>query len=691
MSLLSRLRRRSSAAPQASVAGCPDADSSETRAALEQANEQFKTGDLEAARSSFSRVIELDPRCAQGYYMLSAIAVQDGDVESASGLVQRAIRMEPSNADFHFGLANIYVSQGKLAEAIREYQDATRLRPDLPEWRLELAATLIRADRLAEAIASYEGGLKAGPPDARAYFDLGDALLKRRLLNEAEQAFRQAAIMAPDSGGIQFYLAVVYREQHRPADAEAAARKAIAVAPDMPQGWFALGGALMRQAKPVEAVEHYREAISLMPEYEAAWDGLLFAMNYSDQWSPRELFDAHVKWGQRSPEVGSMPIPSSHRVANHRIRIGYLSADFRQHPVSHFIEPVLRHHDGDRFEIFCYHSDAREDSITTRLTGWVKHWRSVGDASDDDLERMLREDDLDILVELSGHSDGHRLGVLARRVAPIQVTYLGYPNTTGLRAIDYRITDGHADPPGESDELHVERLVRLPTTFLCYSPPEEASGLPIAPFQRKGYVTFCSFNNFAKISPTCMALWVRVLSAVPNSKLLIKTFGLQEQGLRRTLLEQLERAGADSDRISIAVPKRSHRDHMETYGEADIALDTFPYNGTTTTLDALWMGVPVISLAGDRHASRVGLSILSTVGLTEFATQTPDQYVAAAVELAGDPDKLGLLHRSLRERLAGSPLTDGRRFTAALEEAYLEIWNEVARTSQTRRVQSLEE
>ena len=677
MSLLSRLRRRSSTASQASVAGCPDTDPSETRAALELANEQFETGDLEAARASFSRVIELDPRCAQGYYMLSAIAVQDGDVEYASGLVQRAIRMEPRNADFHFGLANIYASQGKLAEAIREYQDATRLRPDLPEWRLELAATLIRADRLAEAIAAYEGGLKAGPPDARAYFDLGDALLKRRLLNEAEQAFRQAAIMAPDSGGIQFYLAVVYREQHRPADAEAAARKAIAVAPDMPQGWFALGGALMRQAKPVEAVEHYREAISLMPEYEAAWDGLLFAMNYSDHWNPREIFDAHVKWGRRSPEVGSMPIPASHRVANHRIRIGYLSADFRQHPVSHFIEPVLRHHDGDRFEIFCYHSDAREDPITTRLRGWVNNWRSVGGASDDDLERVLREDGLDILVELSGHSDGHRLGVLARRVAPIQVTYLGYPNTTGLRAIDYRITDGRADPPGESDELHVERLVRLPTTFLCYSPPEAGSGLPIGPFQRKEYVTFCSFNNLAKISPTCMALWVRVLSAVPNSKLLIKTFGLQEQGLRRTLLERLRCAGADSDRVSIAVPKRSHRDHMEAYGEADIALDTFPYNGTTTTLDALWMGVPVISLAGDRHASRVGLSILSTVGLTEFATRTPDQYVAAAVELAGNPDKLDLLHRSLRERLAGSPLTDGRRFTAALEEAYLEIWNEV--------------
>jgi predicted O-linked N-acetylglucosamine transferase (SPINDLY family) len=674
MGLLSHLRRRSSTAAHPGVAPGSGAGLRELNAAVDQANEQFKVGDLPAARASFSRVLELDPLHAEAHYMLSAIAAQDGDVESALGLAQTAIRLRPGDPDFHFRLATIYASQRRLTEAICAYQEAIRLRPDIPEWHLELAVALIQAGRLDQAVSAHQPSLTGSLPDARAYFDLGEALLKRRQLNEAEEALRRAAVMAPDSAGIQFYLAVVYREQDRAVDAEAAARKATSLAPDMPQGWFALGSALTRQAKHVEAVEHYREAIALMPEYEAARDGLLCTMNYSDHWSPREIYDAHVEWGRRFPKVEPTPVPVSRRVARHRIRVGYLSPDCRQHPVSQFIEPILQHHDRDRFEIFCYHSDPTEDFVTTRLKGWVKNWRSLGDASDAELERVLRDDDLDVLVELSGHTDGHRLGVLARRVALIQITYLGYPNTTGLAAIDYRITDGRADPPGESDELYVEKLVRLPKTFLCCSPPQTGSCSQIAPFRRKGYVTFCSFNNFRKISPTCITLWAGVLSAVPDSKLLIKTFGVQDPALRASLLEQLGKAGVASDRVLTAAPTRSHRHHMEAYGEADIALDTFPYHGTTTTLDALWMGVPVITLAGDRHASRVGLSILSTIGLSEFAVRTPDQYIAAAVELAGNGDKLERLRGSLRQRLASSPLTDGRSFTAALEDAYLRIW-----------------
>ncbi len=674
MSLLSRLRRRSSTAALAAVAS--DADSKEWRAVLSQANEQFQAGNLEAARTSFTRVLTLDPLHALAHYMLSAIARHHGDLESALNLAQRAITLEPTNADFHLGLGGIYASQRRLAEAIRSYQEAVRLKPEITEWRLELAAMLIRAGRLDEAMAVYEAGRVAGPPDARAYFNLGEALLKRRQLNEAEQALQQAAIMAPGAGGIQFYLAIACREQDRLMDAETAARRAIALAPDMPQGWFALGSVLTRQAKHVEAVEHYREAISLLPEYEAARDGLLCTMNYSEHWSPREIYDAHVQWGQRFAKVGPTPVALSRRPGSRHIRVGYLSPDCRQHPVSHFIEPVLRHHDRGRFDVFCYHSDPREDAVTTRLKGWVKNWRSLGGASDAELEKVLREDGLDILVELSGHTDGHRLGVLARRVAPIQITYLGYPNTTGLAAIDYRITDSIADPLGESDELHVEKLARLPESFLCYSPPDVGDSSRIPPFRRNAHMTFGSFNNLPKITPMCVTLWAKVLSRVPESKLFVKTYGLGDPGPRALLLEQLSKAGIASDRVTIAGPTRAHRDHMEAYGEVDIALDTFPYHGTTTTLDALWMGVPVITLAGDRHASRVGASILTALGLTEFVARTPDEYVSAAAQLAGNADKLDKLGRSLRRRLTASSLTDGPGFTVRLEAAYLNMLQE---------------
>jgi protein O-GlcNAc transferase len=649
-----------------------DASAAGQEIPLNHAVEYLKTGNPERAEAALIGLVALDPLHAQAHHLLSLIAIRKGDLEYALGRAREAARLAPGNADFHLGLARVYVLRGRMAEAIHGYREAVRLRPDVQEWRLEFAAALVRTGRLDEAVAAYETG-PPRPPDARAYFDLGHALLQSRQPSEAEQALLQAAVLAPESGGIQFYLALACREQDRPLDAEKAARRAVAVAPDMPQGWFALGSALTRRTKHVEAVEHFREAISLLPEYEAARDGLLCTMNYSEHWSSREIYDAHMEWGRRFPRPESMPVPPSSRATRHRPRVGYLSPDFRQHPVSHFIEPILRSHKRDRFEIFCYHSDVREDSVTTRLEGWVENWRPVGDASDAELENVLREDSLDILVELSGHTDGHRLAVLARRVAPIQITYLGYPNTTGLAAIDYRLTDRRADPPGESDYLHSEKLVRLPKAFLCYLPPETRGDSRIPPFRRNGNITFCSFNNLRKISPTCITLWARVLSRVPNSKLLIKTFGLQEPGLRTWLLEQFKQAGAGRDQVAFAVPTRDHNDHMQTYGEADIALDTFPYNGTTTTLDALWMGVPVITLAGDRHASRVGLSILSAVDLTELATRTPDEYVAAAAELAINTRKLEQLRSGLRERLASSPLTDGSAFTADLENVYWEL------------------
>jgi len=679
MSLLSRLRQRSSNAVPHAVAAWSNADSKEREAVLNQANEQFKAGNLGAAKESFTRVLALDPRNAQALHMLSMIAKHDGDIESALALAQQAIGLEPANPDFHLGLSAIYASQQRLTEALHAYQEALRLSPAIPEWRLVLAAMLIKAGRLDDAMEVYEAGRRAGPPDAKAYFDLGEALMKRRQLNEAEQALQKAATMAPESGGIQFYLAIAYREQDRPTEAEAAARKAIALAPDMPQGWFALGTVLTRQAKHVEAVEHLREAISLLPEYEAARDGLLCTMNYSEHWSPREIYDAHVEWGRRFPNVKPATIAFPRRVAGRHIRIGYLSPDYRQHPVTHFIEPALRYHDRGRFEIFCYHGNSREDVVTTRLKGWVKNWRSLGDASDAELEKALREDGLDILVELSGHTDGHRLAVLARRVAPIQVTYLGYPNTTGLAAIDYRITDARADPPGESDQLHVEKLVRLPESFLCYSPPDIDAGSHIPPFRRNGHVTFGSFNNLPKMTSTCVALWANVLSRVPKSKLFVKTYGLGDTGPRARLLEQLSKAGIESDRVRIAGPTKAHREHMEAYCEVDIALDTFPYHGTTTTLDALWMGVPVIALAGDRHASRVGASILAALELSEFVARTPEDYVSAAAQLAGNADKLDDLRRSLRQRLSASPLMDGPGFAARLEAAYLNMLQESSR------------
>jgi predicted O-linked N-acetylglucosamine transferase (SPINDLY family) len=339
--------------------------------------------------------------------------------------------------------------------------------------------------------------------------------------------------------------------------------------------------------------------------------------------------------------------------------------------------PILSRHDRGRFEVFCYHTGQREDAMTARLKNGSEHWRQVAGVSDKDLERILRADELDILVELTGHANHQRLAVLATRVAPVQVTYLGYPNTTGVAAIDYRITDARADPPGESDGLHSEKLFRLPETFLCYAPPAVKVEAPVAPFHRTGHITFGSFNNFAKISPITIKLWSRVLASVPNSKLLVKTRGLQDPGLCTLLLGRFREQGIEADRIKLMPPILDQRQHLQTYGKVDIALDPFPYHGTTTTMEALWMGVPVVTLEGDRHASRVGASILSALGLVDYVAQTQDEYVQIAARLAAADSELDVLRQQLRPRLSASPLTDGARFTAQLEQAYLKMWEEM--------------
>ena len=342
--------------------------------------------------------------------------------------------------------------------------------------------------------------------------------------------------------------------------------------------------------------------------------------------------------------------------------------------MAYFLEPVLQRHDRSRFEVFCYHSGAGEDDLSTRLRSHAEHWRAVARLSPDELERALRTDCLDLLVELSGHTDGNRLAVVARRVAPVQVTYLGYPNTTGLSAVDYRITDAHADPPGESDALHTERLVRLPETFLCYTPPFEGEPAAQPPARTRGRLTFGSFNNLAKLSAANIALWARVLDAVPDATLMIKTGGLQDPGLRRVVLERFRAVGIDAARLELAAPTDSIEAHMRSYDRVDIALDSYPYHGTTTTLDALWMGVPVVTLCGDRHAARVSASILHTLGLDELVAATAQDYVRIAQRLALDVDRLETLRRTLRGRLHASPLMDGVRFTRQLEATYLQMW-----------------
>jgi protein O-GlcNAc transferase len=642
-----------------------------------EANRHFQAGDLPTARELYVRILEADPGNARAYYMLSGIAAQDGDASSAIGLAQRAIALQPAVPEFHFSLASVHLSRGDIREALRGYQEALRLRPDSLDYQRSVAGAYLGAGMLNEGVEAYRAIASAGKPDARAYFELGKALQLRGNLKEAEETLTQAVRLAPDSEGAYLHLAVVRQEQGRPVDAEVPARKAVALAPDLRQARFILARVLGEQGRHLEAVDHFRKLLTAQPDDDAAWSGVLFSMNYSEQFSTREVFEEHVKYGERFAKAPAVAINASGLQSGRRIRVGYLSPDFWLHSVAHFMLPILSHHDRGAVEVFCYHTGRHEDAMTVRLRDCAEHWRDTAGLSDAELERTLRGDELDILVELTGHSDHHRLTMLARRVAPIQVTYLGYPNTTGVPAIDYRITDARADPPDIAEQFCVEKLVRLPETFLCYAPPAVTVETTAAPVRRNGHITFASFNNFAKLSPVTIRLWSRILASLPDSRLLIKTRGLQDPGLRALLLQRFLDQGVDRDRIKLTPPILDQREHLQTYNEVDIALDPFPYHGTTTTLEALWMGVPVVTLEGDRHPARVGASILSCLGLDEFVAHSEDDYVQIATRLSGPSSPLDVLRRSLRSRLSESPLTDGARFTGHLEHAYFRMWGQV--------------
>ena len=671
MSLVSRLLRKKPGAESATTLASADVAS-----LVKQANDHFRTGRMHEARTDYLRVIEIDPSRAQALYMLGGIALNEGDTAAAIDFLHRAIAAAPDNADYHFSLGTILANIGRPEEAIPCFEEATRLRPDAAEWYRHLAVAFHAVGKHAEGLEASFRVTELSPSDAQAVLDLGNTLQKLGKLKDAEAAFEKAVGLAPQAAGPLVNLAMVRRDQGRPVEAEVPARRAVEMDPTMGQAWFTLGSVLGPQARHVEAAEYFKKAIELNPDDDDPWHILMFGMTYSDNWSAREVYETHRRWGQRLSPAASRSIDPSHRRADRRLRIGYLSPDFRRHPIAHFIEAPLKHHDRTRFEIFCYHTDGRADETTQRLKALADHWHWLAGTPDTEIEQAILTDAIDVLVDLSGHTDGHKLRMLARRVAPVQVTYLGYPNTTGVPAIDYRITDARADPPGESDALHTEKLFRLSESFLCFTPPEGMADIGTLPMKRHGLVTFGSFNNFTKLSPTTLGLWSEILERVPNSRLMTKAAGLRDEGLRALLVQMLTRAGVDRERVKIISPTMSHREHMDTYAEVDIALDTFPYHGTTTTLDALWMGVPVITLVGDRHASRVGLSILGCLGLTDLVAHSAREYVESAVQLAADPTRLEEVRHSLRARLAASPLTDGKGFTTRLEQAYLQMWKD---------------
>jgi predicted O-linked N-acetylglucosamine transferase (SPINDLY family) len=488
--------------------------------------------------------------------------------------------------------------------------------------------------------------------------------------------YERALALTPDHADAHINLGNALRAQGKLDEAVLHYERALSLRPDHAFAYHNLGGVLALQGKLEEAITYHERALTLKPHDIGGHDGFLLILNYLSSKTLPAIHVAHRDFAKRWESPLSAPIPphANDRSPERRLRIGYVSSDFRQHSVGYFIEPVLAHHDHARFEIFCYANNLQEDEVTRRLKPHADHWHRIVGLPDEQAADRLRADRIDILVDLNGHTGHNRLLVFARKPAPVQVTWLGYPNTTGLTAMDYRLTDAYADPPGTTEHLHSEKLVRLPECFSCYQPPHEAPAVAGLPAQERGYVTFGSFNNLAKISREVMTVWAQILRAVPGARLTLKNSGLDGSSAQQRVRQVFREAGVAPERLELLGHEQSPKAHLQRYHAIDIGLDPFPYNGATTTCEALWMGVPVITLAGRTHAGRVGVSQLSNLGLTELIARSPEEYVDIAVRWAADRERLSTLRQELRARLSASPLTDAPRFTGNLEQAYREMW-----------------
>jgi predicted O-linked N-acetylglucosamine transferase (SPINDLY family) len=433
---------------------------------------------------------------------------------------------------------------------------------------------------------------------------------------------------------------------------------------------------LSDQGRIQEAEKCYEKSLLTDPSQPFVKSNLLFALQYNPDRDAETVYREHLKFAERFAEPLYPAVLSylNERTERRRLKIGYVSPDFRRHSVAYFIEPVLLAHKRDCVDVFCYSDVDKKDDFTTRLQGLADHWQDITGDPDERVAERVRRDKIDILVDLAGHTGHNRMLLFSRKPAPLQISWIGYPSTTGLSSIEYKLVDSYTDPPGMTEHYYRENLYRLPGSFLCYQPERTAPDVKSPPVCENGYITFGSFNNFAKVSKAILFVWIDLLKKIPASRLILKAKGFADEGTRRSLLRNFQQHGIAEERVELIAWIPSISDHLALYQKVDIALDTFPYHGTTTTCEALWMGVPVITLAGKNHASRVGVSILSNLGLQGLVAETPDDFIETAVHLAVHIVRLQELRKNLRGIMKRSLLTDADRFTENLEHAYRDMW-----------------
>lgn len=665
-------------------------------------------GELTAGIAALKQTLKLDPGHVDAHWNLGLAYSRQGQHADALSHFQQLLIRVPDMAEAHFYAGMALASLGRQAEALPCLERAAALRPDMAEAQHNLGSALADLGRHAEAAVAFERALALRPGFAEAQNGLGNALDKLGRLDAACEHFKQAIVLKPDfaeaylgwgrvlyelgqheaalaafgqarqrqpeNPDAYFGLGRSERALNRHEQARADLERAIALFPDHPGALNELGSELPAWGCHEQGLAHLEHAVAADPENPVFWSSLLFNLHYQPGMPAAEVAARHRAWGERM-ESGLRPLWQAHgnpADAERPLRVGFVSADFRSHPVGYFMVDLLAALDPGRIRCYAYANQIFHDAMTERIRSRFECWREVAWLSDDALAEQIRADGIDILVDLSGHTRGDRLAVFARKPAPVQVTYLGYFDSTGLTAMDYILGNQWLLPDAERG-LYTERPWHLPGAHLCFSPVDMGVEVGALPAGKEGRITFGCFNKIEKVNERVIACWVRILQAVPGSRLFLKSKPMSDATVMAAVRARFGAHGIGEDRLLLE-GKSPHREYYQGYNRVDIALDPYPYNGGTTTVDALWMGVPVLALKGDRYVAHMSEGILHAAGLPEWVALDENEYVAKAVAFASDLPALAELRAELRPRLLNSPICDVPGFARDMEQAFRGMW-----------------
>lgn len=598
----------------------------------------YEAGRFSDSEAACRNLLAINPQHTDALHLLALSLAALGSNDAAE-VLRRALAVRKKDPGLWLALGNVEARAGNQPAAAEAYRAALRAAPGYVPAHISLGQLHFEGERYPEAATALRRGLEIdddGPfgQDSNLWDRLGYALSRQGRISDAAQNYRHALSLNPKNLSALANLAL----------------------------------ALLESGEVQDAVATYKLALAEAPNIADLHSNLLLALNYGDEFPADAVLRHHQAWGEKHGQATHLPI-IPRTSSDGRLRIGYVSGDLRSHPVANFLLPLLAAHRRDRVFITCYSNTAREDATTERLRRHTDAWRDIRALSDEEAARAIAIDGIDVLIDLGGHTADNRLGVFAHKPAPLQATWLGYPNTTGLPAIDLRITDGIADPPGAADRLYSETPLRLPGCFLCYDAPRDAPAVAPLPALTNGFVTLGSFNNSMKLTPATAALWAEILTTLPTARLLLKSPLFADDGIRTRYETLFTRHGIARTRLELLAAVPDPRDHLALYGRVDIALDSFPYNGTTTTCEALWMGCPVVTKLGDRHAGRVGASLLTAAGLPELIATDATEFKAKVADLAADLERLAALRQGLRAQVASSSLCDASAFAAGFEDS----------------------